>query len=1123
MSRHSYKIILKALNASARHGYSSLLSKVDSLRRKSGPSFYPEITLGILEAAQKIPGRHAWTGYNDVKYVGYRSNLVTSLGIEEDLTFCAAWLTHHVDNINQFITSIHAIEASIFAQEYENAKNKVDSLIDSHGWSVTLLELSFFLEEKISGIDGVKALNLSIKAQGKQRIVSVLAEIFSERVDENYSIDAFLSKWSDSFNRYFSTRPQIKSYVAFRGTNQIDVLEIGLGHSLCADFSNSIYDCYNTLIEAMASLVTERNSAKHGKLVSSIASQLISAGIKDRRLPKITAFCGEHQEPKITVSHDPLDSITDALLLEQAEPNSRYLAVPALNKLFEQGASAQSELLHIVRLGLCLRTLPVGAALLNYGFKVTSSDLHDKTALPWVCLARTQFRLEELFCLDDDRAWESIRALAENQRLPAELNAQAVNMLAIKDNKWNSNSHSQLSNTAMFWLARGLAQDGRYQEAVDIASALERSCAQGTFQAKRLYVYIYCLQGDLATALNMTAIEVTSPESRAYTLPLGELFAGKKWLHFRDHRLVDVAVAAHYTYSTFTRPDKNIKHTCAMACRAIYQCGGRDWIQSNWQEAGLADQRKYTYLLDHIWLEENFGLIDDLKSTADVRLERIAALELLVQLNPTQAQAYGAKILEVTLLDTVLTGLSHVDESRIFVNEPSIARWADKELRHDVERWKKQAAPKDIEDLEHQRDLLIKLANEPDSQEFQEFASTSLSERNKLLLSIVERLKDRFLNDPIDGLNCYLSSRIRHGTFRGTILGPMEESGFLVSGTDVDQKLLVLFDSYTEETLENIVIPALRELTHNIAALVDDATKNKIRILSDSHPQGYIKIIQNDILYGNLYSLLGSEYEFQVFISLCFGFFWELLTPSLRSLHDYFSGDFQQKLQSNFEVTIQKISSDLLASRQATDALRKVAAQTGQQCEIAARWFYTEDKAGERFFSLKEALGIAEKATKNTYRLFNAQVHVSETDCLALPLTSIGLATIVECIHITFENCWKHSGLGSAQYDIQVSVEQNIELSSLEMTVSNPLSSKRLVELDDSEIQKIRDRFNYGLDPSTVAGEGGSGLPKLARLSIDKDQGAYSTSLKISIKESLFQVSVSIPLHKRGEAYDAYN
>jgi hypothetical protein len=1122
LSRHSLKVLSKALSKPAQNGLTDLLRKVNTLRKLSESKFDTELTFALFQSRSKLPNCHSWGGYKDIKELGFRGNLISSLGIEQDLKFCSAWIAHHVNNINSFVESTQEIQSLIFAQDYPRAMLLVDELVYTHGWSVTLLELSFFLTERISGTEGVNKLHASVKSSGKQRIITTLSEIFAERVDDKYSIDAFLSKWNDAFNRYFNSRPQLKSYVALRATNQMDSLESGLAHSLCADFSNSIYDCYGTLLEAMTSLVTERTNSNYSKLVSNIASDLISAGIQDHRLEKIISFCGEYRDPIISNEGSSLDELTDALLLGDVQINSNLLAATPLNVISERGGTAQTEVLQILRLGLCLRTLPIGAALLNFSLKVTSSDLQDKTALPWVSLACITFRIEELFCLPDEQAWWSIRSIANNSTLPTQLQSTAQHLASVKDSVWQDNISDFLSNTAMFWLARGLANEGRHKEALEIAKALEKSGDKGNLQAKKLRVYISCLQGNLSSALEMVADEVTLPESRAYTLPLAELMVGKKWLTFKQHKILDVAISAHYTNSTLPLPDKNIKHICAMACRAIFQLGGRDWIHKEWEAAGEIERRKFAYFLEHVWTEENFGLID-LKSTAEVRQERIAALELLVQVIPKHAPIYGAKILEVTLLDTVLAGLSHIDESRIFVNEPSVARWAEKELKHDVERWKKQAAPHDIEMLEQQRDQLLKISNELDSEDFMEFASAELSEHNRLLLSIVERLKDRFLNDPLDGLNCYLSSRIRHGTFRGTILGPMEESGFLVSAGEVDQKLLMLFDSYSEQDLESIVIPALKDLTTSMVALVDDATKNRIRIQSELHPQGYIKIQQNDLLYGKLYSLLGSEYEFQIFISFCFGFFWELLTPSLQSLHDYFSGDFQQKLQGYFEAAIQKISLDVYDSRQATDALRKVAAQTGQQCGVAARWFFTEEKAGERFFSLKEALGIAEKATKNTYRLFNAQVEVSESDCLALPLTSIGLATIVECMHITFENCWKHSGLGNAAYRIKVCVERDPSVETLKLLVSNPLSNERLAELSQEEIQRIRDRFNYGLDPNTVAGEGGSGLPKLARLSVDKDNGSYSTSLEIDVVESLFIVKVSVPLHKRGEAYDAYN
>lgn len=1124
MSRHSEKLLAKSLAAAAKNGETSALIKLSSLRGKTGSNFDQELAKTFLSATQKYVKSVCWTGKRNIKDLCYNSVLVQSRGIENDISFFSNWLTLHIDEINQFTAFSQNIEELIFSAQYEAALLNLDSFIDQKGWSFWALEVKYFLHSKVYDIENVKELTKKIKSQGKRRIISLLSEILGERVDEKYSIDAYISKWKDSFPRYFSNRKITEDYVNFRTINQVTDLETSLANCLCADFTNSIYDCYSTLIETLVSLVTERTRQDYKEQAARESVNLLLSGIQDHRLEKIISLCGEQPSPwnsTLSAEKPYQKKFRDYVLLSDfgSLPDGEFLNL--IKTVWEEGSSAHNELAQIIRWGLTLRVLPMGAALLNHGFRVTSNNLHDITSEPWTALVSPVAAIEEIFSLPDEDAWGSITSIAENHS-DEDLRIQAESLLNIKNAGLNSKQLARLSNTALLWLARILATAGKHHESGGIISILNERGEPWRHQTQKLNIFILSSQDRIEEALRLALDQITVSPPRALELPLIEIFKSRRWINLKPLDPVLTGIVSHFTNTSLNQSNKNIKHICGMACREIHKGGGREYIHERWNNSDAVEQNRLKLFLQKVWTEENFTLLD-FQTSNEARQERLETLRLLVQLDPHSEQVYAAEILEITLLDTVVAGLSHIDESRIFVNEPAIARWAEKELKHDIDRWKDSAAQQDLELMAVHREQLLEYSEDLNSEKFLEFARSELSEHNKLLLSIVERLEEKFINDPIDGLNCYLSSRIRHGTFKGTILGPIEESGLLVTNGDIDQKLITLFDANTEQELESIIIPALKELSSNLNSIIEDAVKARIRIKSESHPHGMIFIQRNNELYGKLFAILVSEYELQVFITFCFAFFWELLQPSLQSIHNYFSKEFQEKSHSYFDTAIQQISSASNTTRHATDTLRKISAQTGQQCITASKWFFTEGKAGERVFTLEVAIDIAAKASKNTYRLFNANIDIENSDCLDLPLTSIGLATIVESLHITFENSWKHSGLGGNAYNIKVRTKHDTENGILILTVSNPLSDEREKELTPDKLQKLKERFNAKLEPEAVADEGGSGLPKLARLSFKIDREKYETPLDICVEESCFIVTNCIPLHKRGDAYDAYN
>jgi hypothetical protein len=98
-------------------------------------------------------------------------------------------------------------------------------------------------------------------------------------------------------------------------------------------------------------------------------------------------------------------------------------------------------------------------------------------------------------------------------------------------------------------------------------------------------------------------------------------------------------------------------------------------------------------------------------------------------------------------------------------------------------------------------------------------------------------------------------------------------------------------------------------------------------------------------------------------------------------------------------------------------------------------------------------------AVYGLYRAFGAEVKINSLPAVHLPLTTDALATITDCLFVTFENAWKHSGLGTS-IDL-VSVDASFDDSSkiLTLSVRSKISKERRQELVDGKLDQLRDKY----------------------------------------------------------------
>ncbi|WP_405118254.1 hypothetical protein [Pseudomonas leptonychotis] len=1118
MSRNLERQIYKELTHSGAKNYSSFVKKVSKLRGIIDPKGYMSLLKPYRDAALKKYKNRSWTGVRDIRDLGYNC-VLQSKGVNDDIAFVSQWLAMHTQKLNEFINFSWSLQEEILNENFENALAMAWSFQKASGWSFWILEAIYLLTYKVHGIEETRAFTQTIKAQADKRIIGFAASFLLERVDERYSSDAFHSRWELAITKYVVGR-QEQEYYLFRSMGLTPELGPCLGTVLCHDFTGSIYDCYSSLIEAAASFVAEHESESNEAIKNALLL-LREVGIKDYRIEKILFYVSGEWLPPVEVPNVNLAEELSACLTNYLPIKHIKLSdLQVIDEINERGISANDSIGRLHKFGFGLRFLPIGLALNEYSNYCTASNVERIVSHPWAALLSPCLELEECFVMSFDAAWGKIKEFSESLSFQT-WRAQACQLLQAKSGPFSLTQCDSISRAALVWLAYYFIESERYIECDEIAQLLAEQGGYWKRQSRKIKLSLLCRDYRFSAALDLVSAELKSNEAKSILeYPLGKIFENNSWSDFRylDPKLV--GLIAYYANASLVKSDDDTLYICKMACKKVFDSGDRDKIFDDLPLLSDHEVNIAVAFFSLVWADDNLSLLD-FTTSRELMLERLDVLRLLVQFDPEDEDGYVSEIMDITLRDTLWEGLSHIEESRIFVNEAGIARWAEKELKKDFDSWKEINTISGADTL---IEKLLEYTHSPTSERLEEISGTELTEDNKLLLSIVERLESKFLNDPLDGLRCYLSARIRHGTIKNSYLGPIDESGFLVVKGRLDESIGRYLVPISLEDVERVVRPALIELSNALVSLIDEVLANKLRIKSDRYPLGYIEIAHDSKLFGRIAAALGAKLEFNHFVSVAFSIFWKLLEPSLHRLANFFYDEFQSKTHSAFDQAIEKIEFIGEDARLLIGALTRIKNATCQKCTVAANWFRPGSHPTDRVFSLQETIDIAIKASKNIYSRFNAEINISGSEeCLSLKMSAVGMAALVECLNTLFENCWKYSGLADVQYKIDVSVEFDSEHGIIKVSIDNPLSPERESELTASRIEEIRARFQADFEVEAIASEGGTGLPKVSRVTNQIDRNICPVPLDICLVNNSFSVVAYVPIHKRAGAYDVYN
>jgi len=929
----------------------------------------------------------------------------------------------------------------------------------------------------------------------------------------------------------------LQSYLLYRVLQHYDPVPNNIALNLRNERLSSIIDLYETFVESILTIVTTYSLKAFRPAV--LRALDILSDLEDSRLDRIRVLAGGQQSEVVPPANDPSlrippvqediqssftswSTVQDLFVWKSptAKPNLGKIEAEAyepLAEVWQNGSRAEKAVGRALKLGVSLKSLDIGSAIAGHAEKQSGKTERTLLLAPGALIYRLRPQWEEIVGGPFDLSIPQLRAYVSRE---GATDSVAVAILRCVEEP--TQTLEGIPPLAQLWLINVYDFQGNYASATYVINNLERLGGRWAREAMRSRFVLAYSRGHLDQACNLLSIAVISQNDVSVELPVSEMFFSRKWKDFSKLDPIEVGIASFCAFDA--PPSSSVRHICSSSCRSVMKAGYRSMIESP-PDPSMPDTRRkeIVFFFSNVWTEDALGRTGIFESTQEVRVERIKVMQHLIAWDDKQnTDTYVSEIKRLTVNETLWLGLKHLNETRVFVNEPAITRWAEKELTEDYERWLALAGTDSDGEVHTEEKLLQYLAAPADTHSsVQDFKS--LTEAEGALILAINRLLTRFLNDPADGLNCYLSLRVRHGTMTGTLFGPSETADlFMPDDEPKDEAIMRLTKAYggRDSTIE-VVYSALSKFTSAMIDVGANLVTERVQIQSDAKPDGLLYAKINFLALPSTFMNV-ARISFDYFIFVNYTLFWSALGHSLVKARDFFNESVRHQLEAIFSTLVDDLQPVATELPSLLTAVQQTATLTSAQCGIVANWFQVPKHRGvaQQVFTVRLAVDIASKATSNVYPGFSPDLRVQISD-EELPLSGLGLSTVADCLFVILQNVAQRSGNPkSGIVTIRVSLLGD---DTLVIYAENSISDGVLEQLQAGTLAALVER--YGDTQHTaqrIDQEGGSGLPKLWRMTRAVDNPLASEPLAFGLtSEDEWYVQVMLKLVSQDGVYHA--
>lgn len=1060
-----------------------------------------------------------------------------------ELHLALAILAHSQSKIQQFIDKSLDFERHLLLGRLSQAERLRSEIISSHGVSLWTIETGFLLGELITGVQGNREALTSVQEQLNNRYLTFLISFLTQRIESAVSTSSYhgamrsaLADVSDD-ERFapavaetifrldfpqFHHHGHLKSILGFaREYSSVDVYNTllrVLTVLTCQQAGSDIHDTLSSTLQKAVGLFTSPRLHVLNTIVTDTAP--INADDLTRAISEIVhAYTVSNYEQAIEIGHSALKLYPECFELYEVTAKAAAYLCHTPPQLLPSNSLAQAIFENVFHLVARDRdAVNAASALLKAGYSLDVLSMGHRLVGFWLGQARinhpsgtSNIRLATSTRLT---SWHAVKVEpALRHRLLRRCEQLFPNNAGVLLHNKGPDACPPLPlDRVLRFSASTLEQQGEFARATELYRQLQR-IAGDRFHLLQPAIagLIRCLMalnrhadaaeaivdahvknpvllwGEIIQTVEQVTSALYSPESRhslrTYSWPLLLHIAFDHHVRERDNYHLYVAYYDAMLARRATRPSILFVD---------------------------APDRHFISFLQWVCIPDVLRRSPRFVSGADMESERMKILQYLLKHDTRSRSTYASEIATLTKKVRLREAVTHIEASRIFVNTDGIYRSLG-----------------DLHEQTFHRFVSILSLNNPrlrrqlvvigfESYKLLIFDDLGFSLFKDLFLTV----RDSFVSSKADGLDTYLSIRIRHGTLGGKLRGQFERLHLLTRRVTAQGEYarnehwfirLLDLDPYTIAEVDL----CLRVLSARIDSIIDDVNLNWIRVRNEQHPSG---MFEYDFSKLELLQLLGQmndpsdsgvPADYGRFVAECFKILWQRTSLLLTRVRARIASELRDRLTLALTSAEEDVKAAWPTYAQSELGVNFANARTmiQRETQTVSQWFTVPANRSVPPFGFRVLLEAATEMVRNIHQ--GADFEPFLTCDVDRQLAGEWVTHVVDLFFLFCDNIVAHANTIQFRPALRVSFEGD----RLTLTLENTIGPKTDLVALEEVVRQLNLMTESKPEELRIQSEGRSGYPKVHHI-IKNILRRDKYFLKISILPSrVFHVHLEFDAH----------
>jgi hypothetical protein len=503
------------------------------------------------------------------------------------------------------------------------------------------------------------------------------------------------------------------------------------------------------------------------------------------------------------------------------------------------------------------------------------------------------------------------------------------------------------------------------------------------------------------------------------------------------------------------------------------------------------DQKELIYFFWKVCIPEVLHFSTKFDGINDIDEERIKICDFLIEIDKKNVHDYKGEIESISTRLLIRQTIKDVNKGRITIN---IDQLKANELSSKQDIFKrfldiqKIVETSKVKSIDTSISKLNDATIEKDVNEDVEFAVGEISFIS--FKNIIIELRDKFFFSKEYGLDGYLSTRIRHGSFFNQIRSVFESLNLMTQKDSITggyqnssywQGKLPYYLIDKSEGIQNI----LKDFSQKIDFYTDYIVKEKIQIKTEKTKEKNNALFDFSLGSSNLtvlYEDLNKKAkDYKSFLDLLFNHFLSGLTVQLHEIINHFDSEIKDKYVAIIDEAINELKS--LMEYPPPDLMEAfMVAKTNIQDEIynITDWFNFSDSNIDQHLDISTIIQTSVELTNAIYLGYKIKPIIRSQSEFSI----VGLAChhLIYIFKILFDNIVIHSNVDPKFQEVNIDWEFEIHTKVLEFNISNKIDRDidELKQKLDAQIQAW-DQVEVDYEEK-INNEGGTGIAKINRI-----------------------------------------